>query len=146
PRLVQRADVALRRKKDRANAGAGIARLAEEELDIHGFSREGRVDQLVDRERGGIRDYRPYIVDLDPLLAARIERELADLAARRETIAAQEGNEHRARVGRDAKTGVAHFRIDQAFERLLVVLVTRQGDRVLRLFADDPQRRILAQL
>ena len=57
-------------------------RLGELGLELRGVARERRIDDPVEREVGRIGHDREHVVELDRVLAARVQRELADLAAR----------------------------------------------------------------
>src|SRR5712675_2072072 len=81
-RAVELRDLAQRRADDHARIGAGGARLGELGLDLAGAAREGGVDRAVERQRRAVSHDRQHVVDVDRLVAVRIERELADLVAR----------------------------------------------------------------
>src|SRR5262249_53550603 len=126
--------------------GAGGARLGELELDVGGLAREGGVEQRIKRERGGVGRHRDHVVELDAVTAAGIERELRDLAARGQPIAAEGRQEGCARLGRNGEAILAQLGLDQPVERLLVVLVAGQRRRILGALAQRAQRRVAAQV
>src|SRR5258708_33048099 len=88
PRLVQLRDLPQRSRDDRARRRAGGARLAELHFEFAGAPGEGGIEQAVERQRRGGTDPRHHIFGLDARLAAREQRELATLMARREPHAA----------------------------------------------------------
>ena len=98
PRLVQLRDLPQRSRDDRARCRAGGARLAELHFELAGAPGEGGIDQAVERQRRGVSDHRHHIFELDARLAAREQRELANLMARREPIAAEQRNEGSTRL------------------------------------------------
>ena len=104
------------------------------------------IDQLVQRRRRGVDNDRLDIRDLDPLLTARIENELRDLAPRRLPVGAEQFGQRRARVGRDRKPRRRGLGVDQLHERLGFVRVAFDRGGVRRLFEGAPKRRALLQL
>src|SRR5262249_62187391 len=92
PRLMQLRDLPQRRRDDRARRCAGRARLAELHFELARAPGEGGIDQAVERKRRGVGDHGHDIFELDARLAAREQRELANLMARREPIAAEQRN------------------------------------------------------
>src|SRR5262245_18351286 len=98
PRLVQLRDLPQRSRDDRARRRAGGARLAELDFELAGAPGEGGIAQLVERKRRGVGDRRHDIFELYARLAAREQRELANLVARRQSIAAEQRNEGGARL------------------------------------------------
>src|SRR5215468_3268565 len=98
PRLVQLRDLPQRGRDDRARRRAGGARLAELHFELAGAPGEGGIDQAVERKRRGVSDHGHHVFDLDARLAAREQRELANLMARREPIAAEQRNEGGTRL------------------------------------------------
>ena len=93
PRHVQLRHLAQRGRDDCAGRGAGGARLAELRLELGGAARKGGIDQPVERQRRGVGDHGHDVVELDLVLAAGVERELAHLVARRQAVAAEQRNE-----------------------------------------------------
>src|SRR6516162_7657366 len=87
-----------RSRDDRARRRAGGARLAELDFELAGAPGEGGIDQAVERERRGVGDRRHDVFELHARLAAREQRELTNLMARREPIAAEQRNEGGARL------------------------------------------------
>src|SRR5262249_61580204 len=98
PRLVKLRALAQRSRDDRARRRAGGARLAELDFELAGAPGEGGIDQAVERERRGVGDRRHDVFELHARLAAREQRELTNLMARREPIAAEQRNEGGARL------------------------------------------------
>jgi hypothetical protein len=106
---------------------------------------KGGVDHAVERERGSIRHHGGDVDEFDALLALGIERELADLVARSEAVAAKQREQSAARIGRKRCVRGAHFLVDQAGEIAFAVGVTGKCRGGFRFFAQRPQRRGLAQ-
>ena len=117
----------------RAAAGQGLVELG---LDLAGAAREGGVDERIERQRRGVGHHRDHVVELDPFLAARIEGELADLAARGEPVAAEQRSERGAGLGRDREPGLAHLVIDQTLDIAIAIRVTGQRHRIGGALAD----------
>ena len=113
---MQPLDLAQRRADDRDRRGAGDQRLGEFLLDVGELAGEGRVDQRVERERGGIRHDRHDVVDLDRAPGRAHRAQLAQLGARGAAVAAEQRNERGARVRRDRQAGGAHLLVDQPAE------------------------------
>ena len=66
--------------------------------------------------------------------------------ARGEPISPQQRHERCARIGRNGETVLAHLRIDQTKESILLVRVAGQGDRCLCPLAYRAQRRVAPQI
>src|SRR5262249_25916728 len=98
PRLVQLRDLPQRSRDDRTRRRAGGARLAELDFELAGAPGEGGIDQGVERKRRSAGARRHDIFELHARLAAREQRELANLVARRQSIAAEQRNEGGARL------------------------------------------------
>src|SRR5262249_22449749 len=98
PRLMQLRDLAQRSRDDRARRRAGGAGLAELHFELARASGESGIDQTVQRQPRGVRDQAHHIFEPDARLAGREQRELANLMARREPIAAEQRNEGSTRL------------------------------------------------
>ena len=81
-----------------------------------GAAREGGVDERSSASAEASATTAMHVVELDVALAARVERELADFAARGEPVAAEQRHERGARIRRDRETGGAHLLVDQTRE------------------------------
>ena len=88
--LVQVRHLADRGRNDRRRRGTAGARLAEFAFHLADAAGEGGIDDAVERQVRGVRDHRDHVGELDAFLALRIERQLADLAARGEAVAAEQ--------------------------------------------------------
>ncbi len=109
-------------------------------------SGEGRIDQSVECQRGGVGDDGHHVVDADLALAAREQSELADLMARGEAVAPEQGYERGPRFCRDGQACVAHLGVDEAHEIALTVSVARKRYGVLCPLAQRAQRRSATQI
>ena len=107
---------------------------------------EGGVDDIVERQRRSVRHHRDDVVDADHVLTARVERELGDFAARCGAVAAEQRDQHGARVRRKLQAGVAHFVVDQPRAVFFAVGVAGQRRGILRVFNERTQRRVAAQI
>ena len=137
--------MALRGGEDHAGIGAGGERLGELGFHQLRIAGEGAVDDRVDLEVGGVRDHRRHIVQRHLAGAVGIERQLAQLVARRLAVAAQRGRQRGAGVGCDAQIGGAQFVVDKPRQVALGVGIAGDGDGGFRALADLAQRRVGAQ-
>ena len=67
----------------------------------------------VERESGRIGHHRHHVLERDAFFAVGIERELAELAARGQPVAAEQRKERGAGVRRDGEPGRTHLVVDQ---------------------------------
>ena len=146
PHLVQVGDMADRRRNDRRRRRAAGARLAEFGLDLSGLAGKSGIDHAVERQCGSVGHHRDNVGEFDRRPALRVERELADFAARGEAVAAEQRQQRRARVRRDRHVAAAHFLVDQALEIARAVGVAGQRGGDLGFFAQRAQRRRFLQV
>ena len=110
---MQLCDLALHGEQDRSGRSAGEPRLAELRFQLRRAAGKRRIDDIVERQRRGVGYDRGNIVDADLIAAAGIERELGDLVAGRLAVAAEQRDQHGARVRRELEAGFTHLVVDQ---------------------------------
>ncbi len=101
--LVQPGRLALGGGNDHAGIGAGDHGLGEFGFDQFRPAGERAVDDRIDLQFRRIGHHRHDILERDLALAMGIEREFAQFVARGLAVAAEQGDQRRARVGRDAQ-------------------------------------------